>query len=80
MQLMGLVFNNKVFFIFAINHLKFSPLFRTNLSKELMGFPDFPVPEENDSFIPQETVLQFLNNFADHFKLKQLIKVIFKSN
>ncbi|CAH0550216.1 unnamed protein product [Brassicogethes aeneus] len=47
---------------------------RTNLPKEVMGFPDFPVPEENASYLSQADVLKFLLQYADHFKLEEMIK------
>lgn len=40
-----------------------------------MGFPDFPIPEQDKSYVPAEDVLQFLNAYADHFGIKQFIKV-----
>ncbi|XP_066995496.2 senecionine N-oxygenase [Anabrus simplex] len=48
---------------------------RTNLPKEVMGFPDFPIKKEEDrSYIPAEDILQFLNDYADHFKLRKYIQ------
>ncbi|XP_064211561.1 senecionine N-oxygenase [Tribolium castaneum] len=47
---------------------------RINLPKEASGFPDFPIPEEGESYVSQEVVLRFLNGYADHFKLRQFIK------
>ncbi|XP_044263463.1 senecionine N-oxygenase-like [Tribolium madens] len=47
---------------------------RANLPKEIMGFPDFPIPEQDGSFLDQATILHFLNLYADHFNLKPLIK------
>lgn len=61
----------------SLNLHLFITNFRANLPKEVMGFPDFPIPEKNDSFLPQENVLDFLNLYADHFNLKPLIKVSF---
>lgn len=46
----------------------------TNLPKEIMGFPDFPVPEQNRSYIPQQDILNFLNLYADNFNIRQCIK------
>ncbi|XP_075229097.1 uncharacterized protein LOC142328861 [Lycorma delicatula] len=47
---------------------------RTNLPKEIMGFPDFPIPERDESYIPAEAILKFLNDYADHFDLRKYIK------
>lgn len=48
---------------------------RTNLPKEVMGFPDFPIPEQTKSYLTQAEILDFLNLYADFFDLKKLIKV-----
>lgn len=40
-----------------------------------MGFPDFPIPEQSQSYIPAKDILNFLNLYADHFQLRQHIKV-----
>lgn len=48
---------------------------RTNLPKELMAFPDFPFSEDLPSYIGHKDVLQYLDNYADHFGLKQFIRV-----
>lgn len=40
-----------------------------------MGFPDFPIRKYKESYLTQENILDFLNNFADFFKLRQHIKV-----
>lgn len=47
---------------------------RTNLPKELMAFPDFPFSEDLPSYIGHKDVLQYLDNYADHFGLKQFIR------
>ncbi|XP_033248200.1 senecionine N-oxygenase [Drosophila miranda] len=47
---------------------------RTNLPKEVMGFPDFEIPENNVSYVRSDEICDFLNQYADHFKLKQYIK------
>lgn len=47
---------------------------RTNLPKEVMGFPDFPIPEQEKSYLTQSEILDFLNLYADQFKLKPLVK------
>ncbi|XP_047118135.1 flavin-containing monooxygenase FMO GS-OX5 isoform X2 [Schistocerca piceifrons] len=47
---------------------------RTNLPKEVMGFPDFPIPHREESYLPAKDILQFLNDYADHFGLRKHIK------
>jgi len=47
---------------------------RTNLPKEVMGFPDFPVPEQTKSYLTQAEILEFLNLYTDHFGLRPMIK------
>ncbi|KAJ6633701.1 Flavin-containing monooxygenase FMO GS-OX3 [Pseudolycoriella hygida] len=46
----------------------------TNLPKEIMGFPDFPIPKQEKSYIPAEDVLAFLNLYAEAFNVKEQIK------
>ncbi|ALC40708.1 Fmo-1 [Drosophila busckii] len=49
---------------------------RTNLPKEVMGYPDFPYDSAiEESFINAEQVLEFLRAYADHFKLHSHIKL-----
>lgn len=48
---------------------------RTNLPKEVMGFPDFPIPEQRKSYLTQAEILDFLNQYVKHFKLEDHIKV-----
>lgn len=47
---------------------------RTNLPKEVMGFPDFTFPEQNQSYIPAQDVLQFIRDYAENFKVNEHIK------
>ncbi|KAK4309372.1 hypothetical protein Pmani_018989 [Petrolisthes manimaculis] len=48
---------------------------RTNLPKEVMAFPDFPFPSEDDtSFVHHTTVSNYLNRYATHFNLLPHIK------
>lgn len=47
----------------------------TNLPKEIMGYPDFPIPEQDRSYIPAEDMLKFLNLYAETFNVKQCIKL-----
>lgn len=48
-----------------------------------MSFPDYLFPEKGRSYLHHEEVLQYLENYADHFNLKKFIKVgiiLFKYN
>lgn len=47
---------------------------KTNLPKEIMAFPDYPFPEEEESFIHHTKVCKYLESYADHFKLDSYIK------
>ncbi|VEN41239.1 unnamed protein product [Callosobruchus maculatus] len=47
---------------------------KTNLPKEAMGYPDFPIPEREKSYLTQAEILDFLNLYADNFNLRPLIK------
>ncbi|XP_013410775.1 flavin-containing monooxygenase FMO GS-OX4-like [Lingula anatina] len=47
---------------------------RTNLPKEVMAFPDFPFEKDGPSFITHQAVRKYLEDYAEHFKLKPLIK------
>lgn len=48
---------------------------RTNLPKEVMGFPDFPFKEQDRSYLHADEVLQYLEAYADAFDVRRLIKV-----
>ncbi|XP_058833425.1 senecionine N-oxygenase-like [Topomyia yanbarensis] len=39
----------------------------TNLPKEVMGFPDYEMPPQDRSYIHSSEVLQFVQNYANHF-------------
>lgn len=45
----------------------------TNLPKEIMGFPDFPFPTYEKSFVPSEEVLKYLHLFAETFDLLKYV-------
>ncbi|KAJ8728422.1 hypothetical protein PYW08_016807 [Mythimna loreyi] len=47
---------------------------RTNLPKEIMGFPDFPVPESDKSYLPAKDMLAFLKLYADKHGVTEKIK------
>lgn len=48
----------------------------TNLPKEIMGFPDFDIPEKinEKSYIPSNDMLKFLNLYAETFEVNKHIK------
>jgi dimethylaniline monooxygenase (N-oxide forming) len=46
----------------------------TNLPKEIMGYPDFPIPDQEKSYIPAEDMLNFLKTYANHFGVTPTIK------
>ncbi|XP_075973947.1 flavin-containing monooxygenase 1 isoform X2 [Anticarsia gemmatalis] len=47
---------------------------RTNLPKEIMGFPDFPIPESDKSYLPAKDMLAFLQDYADKHGVTDIIK------
>ncbi|KAH8402270.1 hypothetical protein KR009_010889, partial [Drosophila setifemur] len=47
---------------------------RTNLPKEVMGFPDFEIGSNERSYVRSDEICDFLNEYADHFELKKHIK------
>ncbi|KAG6461785.1 hypothetical protein O3G_MSEX012857 [Manduca sexta] len=47
---------------------------RTNLPKEIMGFPDFPVPESERSYLPAKDMLAFLQLYSDKHGVTKHIK------
>ncbi|GLH12118.1 Senecionine N-oxygenase [Gryllus bimaculatus] len=48
---------------------------RTNFLQEVMCYPDYPFPEADDNSYPSHrVVLQYLQDFAAHFKLHQYIQ------
>ncbi|XP_031844708.2 senecionine N-oxygenase [Nomia melanderi] len=49
---------------------------RTNLPKEVMGYPDYPVPDAPESYLTRTQMLNFLNSYCDHFKLRQYIRIL----
>lgn len=47
----------------------------TNLPKEVMGYPDFAIPNnQQNSYISSQEFLNFLNLYADKFQLRDYIK------
>lgn len=52
---------------------------RTNLPKEIMGFPDFPIPElphEDRSYLKASEILAFLDSYAHHFNILPHVKFL----
>uniref|UniRef100_A0A182QBZ2 Flavin-containing monooxygenase n=1 Tax=Anopheles farauti TaxID=69004 RepID=A0A182QBZ2_9DIPT len=47
---------------------------RTNLPKEVMGYPDFPIPVQHDSYIASEDILSFLHLYAVRYGIEKHIK------
>ncbi|XP_068631795.1 senecionine N-oxygenase isoform X2 [Battus philenor] len=47
---------------------------RTNLPKEIMGFPDFPVPDNEKSYLPGKDMLAFLQLYSDKHGVTPYIK------
>lgn len=67
--------NMLLLYYFLIIYLIF--VFRTNLPKEVMGYPDYPVPDNPDSYLTRTQILEFLNSYCDHFNLRQYIQVYY---
>ncbi|XP_014275823.2 uncharacterized protein [Halyomorpha halys] len=51
---------------------------RTNLPKEIMGYPDFPIPDvpEDRSYLKASEILGFLNEYAKRFGILQHVKFL----
>ncbi|XP_032682455.1 senecionine N-oxygenase-like isoform X2 [Odontomachus brunneus] len=49
---------------------------RTNLPKEVMGYPDYPIPENPESYLSRPQILNFLNEYCDHFALRPYIRLL----
>jgi hypothetical protein len=56
-------------------HVHFVSIFRTNIPKEIMPFPDFPFHETEASFVHHTDVLRYLKEYAQHYGLNEHIKV-----
>ncbi|GAB0099094.1 Flavin-containing monooxygenase [Sergentomyia squamirostris] len=48
----------------------------TNLPKEIMGFPDFPITIGDKSFLTADQIQRFNHTYADYFDLKRHIKFL----
>jgi cation diffusion facilitator CzcD-associated flavoprotein CzcO len=51
------------------------PIFRTNIPKEIMPFPDFPFHETEASFVHHTDVLRYLQEYAHNYGLYEHIRV-----
>ena len=54
-----------------------SPAYRsltTNTSARMLAFSDFPMPHDLPDFPTRADVLQYLNDYADHFDLRRTIR------
>lgn len=49
---------------------------RTNIPKEVMGFPGFPFPSNLPSFPEHKDVLKYLEDYADNYELHKHIKTL----
>lgn len=54
-------------------------LCRTNLPKEVMMFPDFPFDAHLPSFLPHQSVQNYLERYCTNFAITPHIKVLSKS-
>jgi len=50
-------------------------IFRTNIPKEIMPFPDFPFHETEASFVHHTDVLKYLKKYAQCYDLNKHIRV-----
>ena len=46
----------------------------TDACKDVMQFPELPMPDHYPDFLSQEQMLTYLNNYADHFNLREKIR------
>lgn len=49
---------------------------RTNLPKEVMGYPDFAIEGYEESYVPSKAIEQFLGDFCEKYQLKKYIKFL----
>ena len=62
-----------VFCLFIYSHN--ASVFRTNIPKEIMPFPDFPFHETEASFVHHTDVLKYLKKYAQCYDLNKHIRV-----
>ncbi|MFI5131496.1 MAG: flavin-containing monooxygenase [Chitinophagales bacterium] len=46
----------------------------TDACKDVMQYPEFPMPKQYPDFLSRKQMLVYLNNYADHFDLRKSIK------
>ncbi|XP_073498684.1 flavin-containing monooxygenase 3-like [Phyllobates terribilis] len=46
----------------------------TNLSKEILSFSDFPMPEDFPNYLPHHKYFKYIKLYAEHFNLLKYIK------
>ena len=46
----------------------------TDACKDVMQYPEWPMPGDYPDFLSKELMLTYLNNYADHFDLRKKIK------
>lgn len=49
---------------------------KTNLPKEIMGYPDFPIQHSEESYVPSHVIEKFLKDYCSEHKLQQFIKFL----
>uniref|UniRef100_A0A1B0B9Z9 Flavin-containing monooxygenase n=1 Tax=Glossina palpalis gambiensis TaxID=67801 RepID=A0A1B0B9Z9_9MUSC len=49
---------------------------RTNLPKEVMGYPDYQIQASDISYVPSEIVRNFLEQFTNKYQLRDCIKFL----
>lgn len=42
-----------------------------------MGYPDYPIPENEKSYLTRSEIVDFLNSYCDYFQLRKFISVSF---
>lgn len=52
---------------------------RTDLPKVMMAFPDFPFPEEGESFVHHTSVLKYLEDYTHHYDLLPWILTLYSA-
>ncbi|XP_014476792.1 PREDICTED: senecionine N-oxygenase-like [Dinoponera quadriceps] len=49
---------------------------RANLPKEVMGHPEYQIPQRPQSYLTRKEILDFLHEFCDHFALRPYIRLL----
>lgn len=50
---------------------------RTNLPKEVMGYPDFSIERSDESYVPSQVIEKCLNDYCSEHNLLQYIKFLY---